>query len=38
MALARAHEAAAHGLLARVHDIIEPTLMAMPAAPAEGAA
>jgi glycerol-3-phosphate acyltransferase PlsX len=38
MALARAHEAAAHGLVARVHDMIVPTLMAMPAAPAEGAA
>ncbi len=38
MALARAHEAAAHGLVARVHDMIVPTLKATPGAPAGGAA
>jgi glycerol-3-phosphate acyltransferase PlsX len=38
MALARAYEAASHGLVDRVHDKIVPTLKSMPDAPAENAA
>jgi len=38
MALTRAHEAALHRLVERVHDMIVPTLKAMPAAPTENAA
>ena len=38
MALARAYEAASHGLVDRVHDKIVPTLKSMPGAPAESAA
>jgi glycerol-3-phosphate acyltransferase PlsX len=38
MALARAYEAASHGLVDRVHDKIVPTLKSMPGASAESAA
>ena len=38
MALTRAHEAALHRLVERVHAMIVPTLKAMPAAPTENAA
>ena len=38
MALTRAYEAASHGLVDRVHDMIVPTLKSLPGAPAESAA